>query len=79
MTWLSWLVQLVHHRPPPITPEQIRDEMTRTDPDYGRVRQAQHDAKQALTAKRLADGLAIHEERKFWERAQPPKAITDDG
>src|SRR5690349_6943030 len=39
--------------------EAIREEMTREDPDFRRVRDIQHDALQALTAKRAADGMAI--------------------
>ncbi len=72
MTWLARLAALVHPRHQPIDQDQIRDEMTRDDPDFARIRQAQHDALQALTARRLADGIAIHQERRFWERTGPP-------
>lgn len=54
--------------PPPIDRAALRDEMTRTDPEFARVRQVQHDALQAITAKRMQDGLAIRRERQFWER-----------
>jgi hypothetical protein len=47
----------------------LREEMTENDPDFARVRDVQHDAMQALAAKRAADGLAIRQERKFWEQA----------
>jgi hypothetical protein len=55
--------------PPRVDRAALRDEMSRTDPDFAHVRRVQHDAMQALTAKRLQDGLAIRRERQFWERA----------
>jgi hypothetical protein len=53
---------------PPVDREALREEMARTDPSFRRVRVVHHDAKQALTVSRLADGVAIRQERKFWER-----------
>lgn len=44
----------------------VREELTRTDPDFARVRRAHHDAINALTAKGIRDGLAVRRERKFW-------------
>jgi len=58
----------VPHPPPRLNRAAVRDELTRTDPDFARVRQAHHDALQVLTARGIRDGLAIHRERRFWER-----------
>ena len=46
----------------------VRNELTRTDPDFARVRQAHHDAIQALQAKAIRDGMALRRERRFWEQ-----------
>ncbi len=70
MHWVSWLLGFVHHPRAPIDPEEIRAEMTANDPDFARIRQKQHEALQALTAKRIADGLAIQTERQFWEKTE---------
>ncbi len=78
MSWFTWLFS-IHREHPPLDPAEIREEMSRTDPDFVHVRRVQHEALQALTAKRIADGLAIREERRFWERVRPPEVRTDDG
>ena len=71
MTWLTWLTtRLTPHARPRVTPQEIRAELSLTDPDYARVRQAQHDALQALTAARIADGLAMSHEADFWRNVQ---------
>ena len=62
-----------HHRVPPVSGPPIdraalRDELTRTDPDFARVRQAHHDALQALQSKSIRDGLSLRHEREFWTR-----------
>lgn len=58
--------------PPTIDREALRAEMKRTDPDYRRVSDVQHDALTVIGSRRLADGLAdglaIRRERQFWER-----------
>lgn len=54
--------------PPTIDREALRFEMAQTDPDFARVRDVQHDALQAIAARRAADGLAIRREREFWQR-----------
>lgn len=55
-----------HHQ---VDHQAIRAQMTEQDPDFARVRAVHHDALQALTAKRAADGMAIRHEREFWERS----------
>lgn len=81
MTWITWVIGLFQHRPRPASPDpqRVREELTRSDPDFARVRRAQHEAFQTLTAKRIADGLAIRDERRFWERTGRPEGRTDDG
>lgn len=54
--------------PPEIDPQQMREELTRTDPDFAHVRRVQHDALQPLTAKGIRDGLALRREREFWQQ-----------
>ena len=54
--------------PPPVDRAALREQMTYEDADYARVRQAHHDAMQALTAKGIRDGLAIRREREFWQK-----------
>jgi len=54
--------------PPAVDHEALRDEMSRTDPAFRLARDVYHDAKQALTAKRLADGLAVRREAEFWRK-----------
>lgn len=70
------LIDRLRHRPlpepPPIDHHALREEMAATDPDYARIRQEQHDALQALTAKAIRDGIAIRRERLFWERHSHP-------
>jgi hypothetical protein len=81
MTWLSWLLHMVQHHQP-IDQEQIREELTRDDPEFSRVRGAQHDAFQVLAAKEIADGLALRDERQFWSNARTkddPEKKPDDG
>ncbi len=74
MTWLTWLTtRLTPHARPRVTPQEIRAELSLTDPDYARIRQAQHDALQALTAARIADGLALRTERSFWSHVESSK------
>ena len=71
MGWLmdrfTWLRRRLG--PPAVDREALREEMTRTDPEFARVRRVQHDALQAITAKRMQDGMAIRRERQFWERS----------
>ena len=57
------------HKRERIYPAELRDRMAQEDPDFARVREVQHEALQAITAKRLQDGLSIRRERQFWERA----------
>jgi hypothetical protein len=77
---LGWLMSLFEHlrhaesappAPPAIDRAALRDEMTRSDPDFARVRDVHHDALQVITggsaAKQLKDGMAIRREREFWE------------
>lgn len=72
---MGWVVDLLRRlqrsepAPPPVIDRKaLREEMTRTDPEFARVRQAQHDALQALTAKGIQDGIALRREREFWEQ-----------
>lgn len=55
-------------RRPSIDRAALREEMTREDPDFARVRDVQHDALNVIAAQQAADGLAIRREREFWER-----------
>lgn len=55
-------------RPPQVDRDALRDEMTREDPAFERVRRVQHDAINALAARGAADGLAIRREREFWQQ-----------
>lgn len=53
----GWLMRLFGssdrpHNPPPIDEETVREEMTRDDPEYARVRQALHDGRNLQTAAR---------------------------
>lgn len=57
---------------PPIDRDALRNEMTREDPDFARVREVQHDALNALGAKRGADELALKREVEFWRRQGRP-------
>lgn len=73
--WLLHILERLHgDHPSPLPPlppvdrEAIRAEMKRTDPDFARVSDVQHDAMQALGAQRLADGMAIRREREFWTK-----------
>lgn len=70
MRWLMDRLRRLRRRlaPPPVDRMALREEMTRDDPDFARVRDVHHDALQAITAKHLQDGLAIRRERQFWER-----------
>lgn len=54
--------------PPPVDHDAVRAAMLRDDPEYARVRQVQHDQLQAITARRLADGVSLHREAEFWRR-----------
>lgn len=63
------LIGLLRQRDRTVGCDEIRDEMTKSDPDFARVRDIHHDALGALAAKRGADGLAIRRERQFWERS----------
>ena len=47
----------------------IKDELHKTDPDFRRVSEVQHDAINILAARKGADGLSIRREREFWERS----------
>ena len=47
----------------------VKDELHRTDPDFRRVSEVQHDAINILAARKGADGLSIRREREFWERS----------
>lgn len=58
--------------PPSVDHEALREEMSRTDPAFRQVRLVHHDAKQAITAARIGDGLALRRERKFWEHFGDP-------
>jgi hypothetical protein len=66
--------------PPSVDRERLREEMKRNDPSFKRVSDVQHDALGALTAVRLADGVAIRRERIFWSQhgGSPPKKHDDD-
>jgi len=66
MRWLVNLLGMVRH--PPVDQAAIREQMTQEDPEFAHVRDVQHDAIQALTARRIADGAAIRAERRFWEQ-----------
>ena len=79
MSFLEILIDVLtkHSTPPPTPPPPVdraalREQMTYEDADYARVRQAHHDAMQALTVKGVRDGLAIRREREFWERYGKP-------
>lgn len=71
MRWLVDLFTRLQRRdPPPLAPIDrmaLREEMTRDDPEFARVRRVQHDLTQPIAAKRLQDGIAIRRERKFWQ------------
>ena len=47
----------------------VKDELHRTDPDFRRVSEVQHDAINILSARKGANGLSIRREREFWERS----------
>lgn len=66
MRVLMGLMGRLGRRTPHADPATLRSEMSRSDPEFRRVREVQHEALQALTAKRLQDGLAIRREREFW-------------
>lgn len=66
MGWLMSLLDRLRGHPQ-VDPATVRDEMTRTDPAFRRVRDVQHDALNALASKRGADQMAIQRERQFWE------------
>ena len=74
----GWLMRVFGQRGeqdrerPPITAETVRDEMTRDDPEYARVRQALHDGRNLQTAARKQ---AILEE--IARRAQRIQTIED--
>lgn len=79
--WVRWMMNLFGHRwpreeGPPAPPrkamssQEIREKMTREDPDFERVRRLQHDALQVLTAKGIKDGMALRRERKLWEQTR---------
>lgn len=58
----GWLMRLFgrderRREPAPPDPEAIRDEMTRTDPDYARVRHALHEARNLQAAKRSTEEI----------------------
>lgn len=55
---------------PHIDRDALRNEMTREDPDFARVREVQHDALNALGAKRGADELAVKRRDRFVERSR---------
>ncbi len=46
----------------------LREQMTREDPEYARVRRVHHDAIQPLVAKGIRDGIALRHEREWWQR-----------
>ena len=49
-----------HDEQAPLTQEDVRDEMTRTDPEYARVRKALHEGRNLQTAARkqaMLEGL----------------------
>jgi hypothetical protein len=54
--------------PAPIDPLALRDEMSRDDPEFRRVRDVHHDAQQVITGRGISDGLSIRRERRFWEQ-----------
>lgn len=58
----------IEHPPPTVDRMALREQMTRDDPDYARVRRIHHDAMQPLTAKGIRDGLSLRHEREWWER-----------
>jgi hypothetical protein len=47
----------------------VKDELHKTDPDFRRVSEVQHDAINILAARKGANGLSIRREREFWERS----------
>lgn len=67
---MSMLSRLRHEEPgrPIVSRQAIQERLLATDPDYEAVRRVQHDAMQALTAKSIADGLAMRHEREFWRQ-----------
>lgn len=70
------LIGRLRHRdvppPAPIDRAALREEMTRTDPEFRRVRDVHHDALQVVAGQRAADGIAIRREREFWQRHPQP-------
>ena len=56
---------------PPVDRIALREQMTRDDPDFARVRDVHHEAMQPLSAKSIRDGIALRREREFWTRHQP--------
>lgn len=76
MRWLVDLLRRLRHTTPPapvVDRAAVREELMCTDPDFARVRRVHHDALQAITAKGIADGLALRRERTFWERHRGQK------
>jgi hypothetical protein len=72
-----WIVDLIGRlRRPSIDRAALREEMTRTDPDFAHVRDVQHDALGLIGAsrnarqlqRRIEDGASLRREREFWER-----------
>jgi hypothetical protein len=61
-------------RRPPVNRDTVRDELTRVDPEFTRVRQIQHDAISALAAQRGARDLTVRDafNEKLRESWRPP-------
>lgn len=68
---MGWVMDLIRYlrRPTARDADAIRDEMTRTDPDFKRVREVQHDALNAITADQGSRDLRdrfIDRSRRSW-------------